>query len=110
MRPMLATKGDVVPTGDEWSHEVKWDGVRMLADVVDGADRARLTTRNGNDATLAWPDVSLAPMGGRDLLVDGEIIGLNDEADEKQEREARRKAEREAKRQAERDRLARLGY
>lgn len=77
MRPMLATKGDVVPTGDEWSHEVKWDGVRMLAEVVDGADTARLTTRNGNDATVAWPDVRLAPMGGRDLLVDGEIIGIN---------------------------------
>ena len=40
MRPMLATKGDVVPMGDEWSHEVKWDGVRMLADVQEGADRA----------------------------------------------------------------------
>ncbi|SFA73587.1 bifunctional non-homologous end joining protein LigD [Nocardioides alpinus] len=75
---MLATKGDVVPTGDEWSHEVKWDGVRMLADVADGAERARLTTRNGNDATIAWPDVSPAPMDGRDLLVDGEIIGIND--------------------------------
>ncbi len=74
---MLATKGDVVPTGDEWSHEVKWDGVRMLAEVVDGADAARLTTRNGNDATIAWPDVHAAPMGGRDLLVDGEIIGIN---------------------------------
>jgi len=78
MRPMLATKGDVVPTGEEWSHEVKWDGVRMLADVVPSADRARLTTRNGNDATIAWPDVHPAPMGGRDLLVDGEIIGIND--------------------------------
>ena len=77
MRPMLATKGDVVPTGDEWSHEVKWDGVRMLAEVVDGAGTARLTTRNGNDATIAWPDVHAAPMGGRDLLVDGEIIGIN---------------------------------
>lgn len=78
MRPMLATKGEVVPTGDDWSHEVKWDGVRMLADVRDSADRARLTTRNGNDATIAWPDVHPAPMGGRDLLVDGEIIGIND--------------------------------
>jgi len=78
MRPMLATKGDVVPTGDDWSHEVKWDGVRMLADVVDGAARARLTTRNGNDATIAWPDIHLPPMEGRDLLVDGEIIGIND--------------------------------
>lgn len=78
MRPMLATKGDVVPTGDEWSHEVKWDGVRMLADVRGSVDRARLTTRNGNDATVAWPDIHPAPMGGRDLLVDGEIIGIND--------------------------------
>ena len=78
MRPMLATKGDVVPTGDDWSHEVKWDGVRMLADVVHGAARARLTTRNGNDATIAWPDIHLPPMEGRDLLVDGEIIGIND--------------------------------
>ncbi len=78
MRPMLATKGDVVPTGDEWSHEVKWDGVRILADVSDGTGVTRLGTRNGNDATIAWPDVSPAPMGGRDLLVDGEIIGIND--------------------------------
>ncbi|MCK9825646.1 DNA ligase [Nocardioides cavernae] len=78
MRPMLATKGDVVPTGDDWRHEVKWDGVRMLADVHDGAPVARLSTRNGNDATIAWPDVHGAPMGGRDLLVDGEIIGIND--------------------------------
>ncbi len=78
MRPMLATKGDAVPTGDQWSHEVKWDGVRILADVADGADVARLSTRNGNDATIAWPDVHPAPMGGRDLLVDGEIIGIND--------------------------------
>ncbi len=78
MRPMLATKGDVVPRGDDWSHEVKWDGVRILADVSNGADVARLSTRNGNDATIAWPDVRTTPMPGRDLLVDGEIIGIND--------------------------------
>lgn len=77
MRPMLATKGDHVPAGAEWSHEVKWDGVRMLSEVRHGAETARLTTRNGNDATLAWPDVAPAPMGGRDLLVDGEVIGIN---------------------------------
>ena len=77
MRPMLATKGTRVPAGEEWVHEVKWDGVRMLAEVEEGSPRARLTTRNANDATIAWPDVHGAPMGGRDLLVDGEIIGLD---------------------------------
>ncbi|MCW2832291.1 MAG: dependent ligase [Nocardioides sp.] len=79
MRPMLASKGTHVPTGSEWSHEVKWDGVRILGDVVPGSDgRARLLTRNGNDASLAWPDVHTSPLGDRDVLVDGEIIGLND--------------------------------
>src|SRR5688500_18989537 len=55
MRPMLASKGTTVPTGPEWVHEVKWDGVRILADVADG--RVRMFTRNGNDATVAWPDL-----------------------------------------------------
>lgn len=75
MRPMLATPGDHVPTGPGWSHEVKWDGVRILASSVTGG--LRLTTRNEKDATTAWPDVAaLAP--GLDLLVDGEIIALNE--------------------------------
>ena len=79
MRPMLATKGTHVPTGPEWSHEVKWDGVRILGDVVAGRDgEARLFTRNGNDASLAWPEIRTSPLGDRDVLVDGEIIGLND--------------------------------
>jgi bifunctional non-homologous end joining protein LigD len=78
MRPMLATPGDHVPTGPEWSHEVKWDGIRILADVTADAEVARLSTRNGNDATPAWPDVSPPPDGIDDLLVDGEVIGLDD--------------------------------
>ena len=36
MRPMLATKGTYVPRGEEWVHEVKWDGVRALTEVRDG--------------------------------------------------------------------------
>ena len=76
---MLATHGDRVPTDDEWVHEVKWDGVRILAEVAGGSPRARLTTRNGNDASIAWPDVHTPPAGLADLLVDGEVIGLDDQ-------------------------------
>jgi len=75
MRPMLATRGAHVPTGEEWSHEVKWDGVRALTDVRDLA--LRMTSRNENAITTAWPDLATSPLGGRDLLVDGEIIALN---------------------------------
>ncbi|MDP2775443.1 MAG: non-homologous end-joining DNA ligase [Nocardioides sp.] len=85
MRPMLATKGTHVPSGAEWSHEVKWDGVRILAGAGAGADpgvdirgRVRMTSRNDNDVTAAWPELCDSPLGARDLLVDGEVIALNE--------------------------------
>jgi bifunctional non-homologous end joining protein LigD len=73
---MLASKTDRVPAGPQWLHEVKWDGVRVLVDVRDGA--VRMTSRNDNDVTPAWPELSDPPLGTRDLLVDGEVIALND--------------------------------
>ena len=76
MRPMLATPGTSVPLGEEWAHEVKWDGVRALTEVRDGS--LRMTSRNENTITVAWPDLAASPLGERDLLVDGEIIALND--------------------------------
>lgn len=76
VRPMLATKTDRVPSGAEWLHEVKWDGVRVLVDVRDGV--ARMTSRNDNNVTVAWPDLSAPPLGDRDLMVDGEVIALNE--------------------------------
>jgi len=76
VRPMLASKTDRVPAGAQWLHEVKWDGVRVLVDVRDGV--VRMTSRNDNDVTAAWPDLAAAPLGDRDLMVDGEVIALNE--------------------------------
>ena len=37
LRPMKATTApDAPPAGDDWAHEVKWDGMRVLARCVDG--------------------------------------------------------------------------
>jgi bifunctional non-homologous end joining protein LigD len=74
--PMLATPGTHVPPGEEWAHEVKWDGVRALG-VVDGAGVA-LTSRNGNRITAAWPELVRPPGVGPGTVVDGEIIALNE--------------------------------
>lgn len=75
---MLATAGTHVPSGEDWCHEVKWDGVRALATV--GRAGVRLTSRNGNDITGAWPELTAPPSGGviGDQVVDGEIIALNE--------------------------------
>lgn len=74
MRPMLATRGDHVPTGPGWIHEVKWDGMRILADLGTGTG-PRLWSRNENDVSAAWPE--LADLPRRDLLLDGELIVLD---------------------------------
>jgi bifunctional non-homologous end joining protein LigD len=75
MRPMLATRGDAVPTGPDWVHEVKWDGVRVLADC-DG-DRLRFWSRNENDVTIAYPELQGLAAVGRDFLLDGEVVALS---------------------------------
>ncbi|GAA4117980.1 hypothetical protein GCM10022215_19060 [Nocardioides fonticola] len=77
MRPMLATKGTRPPEGEGWWHEVKWDGVRALVEV-DRTGTTRITSRNENAITPAWPELADPPTGARDLLLDGEIIALND--------------------------------
>ena len=74
---MLATKGGDVPTGSEWMHEVKWDGVRILLDVKEGV--ARAYSRNGNVVTAAWPELTQVPDAIADVLLDGEMIALNDQ-------------------------------
>jgi bifunctional non-homologous end joining protein LigD len=78
MRPMLATPGRAIPRGDEWVHEVKWDGMRVLADVA--GRRLTLSSRTERDVTVAFPE--LADLGAEyeDMLLDGEIVALEDGA------------------------------
>jgi bifunctional non-homologous end joining protein LigD len=76
MRPMLATRGTHVPTGDEWQHEVKWDGMRVIVEV--SGRRARLFSRNENDATVSFPELAALPLD--DALLDGEVVAFADGA------------------------------
>lgn len=76
MRPMMASRGTSLPTGPEWVHEVKWDGMRVLAEVRDG--RLVLRSRNENDVTVSFPELRGLADLGRDLLLDGEVVALTD--------------------------------
>lgn len=75
MRPMLATPTASVPTGEGWLHEVKWDGMRILADVHEG--RLVLTSRNGNDVTASFPELAGLAGAYDDMLLDGEVVALD---------------------------------
>jgi bifunctional non-homologous end joining protein LigD len=77
MRPMLASAGTVIPRGPEWVHEIKWDGMRVLADVAGG--RLRLWSRNENDVTFSYPELSTLAGPGKpnNMLLDGEVVALD---------------------------------
>jgi bifunctional non-homologous end joining protein LigD len=79
-RPMLATLADSVPTGDEWLHEVKWDGYRAIITISGGT--AELTSRNGNSLTARFDSVARAIVQAvktPDCVLDGEVCALDEE-------------------------------
>src|SRR3954467_11485906 len=60
--------------GSAWAYEVKWDGMRVLADVQDG--RVRLWSRRGNDTSVAFPELAGLASAHADVLLDGEVVVL----------------------------------
>ena len=73
---MLASAAQRLPTGAGWAYEFKWDGVRILADTSDIG--VRLSSRAGNDATAAYPEVIAGLRGAGDALLDGEVVAFVD--------------------------------
>ena len=75
LSPMLAVTGPL-PAGEGWSYEVKWDGVRALVAVEDGA--VRLRSRAGNEVTGGYPELAQVDTGGADVLLDGEVVAFDE--------------------------------
>ncbi|GAB2986118.1 ATP-dependent DNA ligase [Nocardioides montaniterrae] len=70
--PMLAARGDVVPAGAEWVHEVKWDGIRAVVAV--SPDGVQAWTRNANE--IAVPQLAGLAGLGRSMTLDAELVHL----------------------------------
>ena len=75
---MLAEPRDEPFSKPGWIFELKLDGFRMLASREGG--EGKLTTRNGNDLSAAFPEVvrSLAALPYADLVMDGELVVYDD--------------------------------
>jgi bifunctional non-homologous end joining protein LigD len=79
-KPMLATLAEWVPAGDEWLHEVKWDGYRAIVTIAGG--EAELTSRNGNSLTARFESVARAVeqvVKTPDCVLDGEVCALDEQ-------------------------------
>jgi bifunctional non-homologous end joining protein LigD len=72
----LATLVDAAPEGDQWFHEQKFDGYRIVADVKDG--RVRLLSRRFKDWTAEFPSVAqaVAALPVERAVLDGEVAAL----------------------------------
>jgi bifunctional non-homologous end joining protein LigD len=81
--PMMASIGTEIPSGDKWTFEPKYDGVRVLA-FASGSG-VRLVTRNGKDKSHQFPEVTagvraLAARRKRPFVLDGEIVAFEGDA------------------------------
>jgi len=73
--PFEPIRSDVIPVGDPWTYQIKWDGVRVLA-YVDGGS-VRLFNRRLNERTLQYPELTGPALGAASSFVlDGEVIAL----------------------------------
>jgi bifunctional non-homologous end joining protein LigD len=74
--PQLATLVKAPPSGEEWWHEIKFDGYRIGCRVDDRG--VTLVSRNGKDWTAQFPEVVAAVRALKlhDALLDGEIAVL----------------------------------
>ena len=75
IEPQLCRLSDRPPAGEGWAHEVKFDGYRVQARVVDGS--ATLRTRKGLDWTEKFPAIAKTCAKLPDCIVDGEIVALD---------------------------------
>jgi bifunctional non-homologous end joining protein LigD len=74
IRPCLLTPATMVPTGPEWLHELKHDGMRVI--VRKAGERVSIWSRNGRPWTteLAAIGAAVRELDHENIVLDGEAV------------------------------------
>jgi len=77
LQAQLATLVDEPPQGDEWLHEIKFDGYRMFCRLDGG--HAAFISRTGQDWTSRLASLAQATekLAARNAILDGELVVLD---------------------------------
>jgi bifunctional non-homologous end joining protein LigD len=75
IEPQLCRVASRPPAGNDWVHEVKFDGYRLQLRIQNG--RASLSTRKGLDWTRKFPAIARAAVDLPDVIIDGEVVAIN---------------------------------
>ncbi len=70
----LATLVDAPPEGENWIHELKFDGYRVVAKI--SQQQVSLLTRNGKDWSRRFAEIAraLKKLQARQAILDGEVV------------------------------------
>ncbi|MGA2654904.1 MAG: DNA ligase D, partial [Gammaproteobacteria bacterium] len=75
IKPQLATLVDATPNTNEWLHEVKYDGYRLIAVIKNHS--VKLFTRNKKDWTDKFPQIVTDLKKFPNCILDGELVALD---------------------------------
>lgn len=83
--PMIPVTASAIPQGADWVHQLKWDGVRIVATLVHEPAHAQVTlvSRNGLIKNAVYPEMAAflkgcaAELGS--CVLDGELVYWNGE-------------------------------
>ncbi|WP_096189669.1 non-homologous end-joining DNA ligase [Evansella halocellulosilytica] len=76
--PFEPIKKEIIPNGDEWVAQIKWDGVRILT-YYDGKS-IELYNRKLNERTKQFPEITEKSIykHAQSIILDGEVIAFKD--------------------------------
>ena len=75
--PQLCSTVDRPPSGENWVHEIKFDGYRMQLRIANG--KATLKSRKGLDWTDRFAPIAQCAASLPDAIIDGEVVALDDQ-------------------------------
>ena len=76
IKPQLATLKTKAPKGDQWLHEIKYDGYRVQVHLNRG--RKKVFTRNGLDWTKRFTEIAGALAIPGEAIIDGEVVVVHE--------------------------------
>jgi bifunctional non-homologous end joining protein LigD len=76
IKPQLATLSTKAPQGEQWLHEIKYDGYRVQVHLNRG--RKKVFTRNGLDWTKRFTEIAGALAISGEAIIDGEVVVVHE--------------------------------
>jgi ATP-dependent DNA ligase len=76
IKPQLATLKSKAPNGEQWLHEIKYDGYRIQVHANQG--RKKVYTRNGLDWTKRFSSIAAALDVPGEAIIDGEVVVVHE--------------------------------